>query len=133
MNVFWPSILNEDDAREAARRAGGFAWLVARVTTLIAIASIVLGHPIAGASGRSLLDAALFAVVGWRTWRFSFPWALAGLLLYLFEVLYGLSHGRFPGFLGIIIVLALIAGARGTAYLKRADKQTTETQPGLGA
>ena len=119
-NWAWPGIIDEDSARDAAHMAGGWAGVVAGLTTLFAVISIFGGVSVLGIRAWSLLDAALFGVVAWRVWAGSRAWAVTGLSLYCLEVLYGMvTHPPGVGILTIIIVLALINGVRGTFGLHK--------------
>jgi hypothetical protein len=119
-NWAWPEIIDEDSARDAAHMAGGWAGVVAGVTTLFAILSVFAGISVMGIRGWSLLDAALFAVVAWRIWCGSRAFAVAGLSLYGLEVLYSVvTHPPGIGILTVIILLALINGVRGTFGLHK--------------
>src|SRR5882757_11502291 len=78
-NWAWPEIIDEDSARDAAHMAGGWAGVVAGLTTLFAVLSIFGGISVMGIGPLSLIDAALFAVVAWQTWRGSRAFAIGGL------------------------------------------------------
>lgn len=122
-NWAWPEIIDEDSARDAAHMAGGWAGVVAGLTTLFAVISIVSGIRVMGINAFSLVDAALFAVVAWQTWRGSRAFAVAGLSLYGLEVLYSVAtHPPGVGILTIIILLALINGVRGTFGLHKYEE-----------
>jgi hypothetical protein len=119
-NWAWPEIIDEDSARSAAHLAGGWAAVVAGLTTLLAVISMASETSIMGSGPWSLLDAALFGVVAWRVWCGSRAWAIAGLSLYLLEIGFSLAtRGSGVGILTIIIVLALINGVRGTFELHK--------------
>lgn len=119
-NWAWPEICDEDSARDATHRAAVWAAVVAGLTALLAIAGIVASQPIFGIGPSALLDAALFGVVAWRIWNGSRPWAVTGLLLYCFEVIWSVAtHPPGVGILTIIILLALVNGVRGTFGLHR--------------
>jgi len=132
-NWAWPEIIDENSARDAAHMAGGWAGVVAGLTTLFAIISIFGGISGMGIRAWSLLDAALFAVVAWRIWCGSRAFAVAGLALYGLEVLYGVvTHPPGIGILTVIIMLALINGVRGTFGLHKFEelkKQQMMYQP----
>ncbi|HZE79581.1 MAG TPA: hypothetical protein VE604_01690 [Candidatus Polarisedimenticolia bacterium] len=122
-NWAWPEIIDEDSARDAAHMAGGWAGVVAGLTTLFALISIAGGMRIMGIGPLSLIDAALFGVVAWRTWCGSRAFAVAGLSLYGLEVLYGVvTHPPGIGVLTVIILLALINGVRGTVGLHKFEE-----------
>src|ERR1035438_5574881 len=63
LNWLWPSITNENEAKNAAKSGAGAALVVALLTGGIAVAAIVTGSSIAGIDGYSLADAFLFAVI----------------------------------------------------------------------
>jgi len=122
-NWAWPEIIDEDSAREAAHRAGGWAAVVAGLTTILAVISMVSSVSLLGIGPWSLVDAALFGVVAWRIWCGSRAFAVAGLSLYCLEVLYGVvTHPPGVGILTIIILLALINGVRGTFGLHKYEQ-----------
>jgi len=119
-NWAWPEIFDEESARDAAHKAGGWAAFVAGLTALFAVISLTSGTSVMGADGWSLIDAALFAAVAWRTWCGSRGWAIAGLAIYCIGVLYRIaSHPPGVSILTIFIILALINGVRGTFALHR--------------
>jgi hypothetical protein len=122
-NWAWPEIIDEDSARDAAHMAGGWAGVVAGLTTLFAVISMAGGGSIMGVRAWSLLDAALFGVVAWRIWCGSRAFAVAGLSLYGLEVLYGIvTHPPGIGVLTVLIMLALINGVRGTFGLHKFEE-----------
>ena len=122
-NWAWPEIIDEDSARSAAHLAGGWAGVVAGLTTLLAVISIVSGGNIMGIGASALVDAALFGVVAWRVWCGSRWFAIGGLSLYVLEVLYNVvKHPPGVGILTVIIMLALINGVRGTFGLHKFEE-----------
>jgi hypothetical protein len=122
-NWAWPEIVDEDSARDAVHMAGGWAGVVAGLTTLLAVISIFGGVSVMGIRAWSLVDAALFGIVAWRIWCGSRAFAVAGLSLYALEVLYGVvTHPPGVGILTIIIMLALINGVRGTFGLHKFEE-----------
>jgi hypothetical protein len=119
-NWAWPEIIDEDSARDAAHKAGGWAAFVAGLTALLAVISMTSGVSVMGVNSWSLIDAALFAAVAWRTWCGSRAWAVAGLGIYCLGVLYRVAtHPPGIGIPTIIIILALINGVRGTFGLHK--------------
>jgi hypothetical protein len=116
----WPSIANPSDAENAVKIGAGAAMFLAILSCVLAVAAVMTERPQAGVDGWGMVDASLFALVAWRISERSFPWAIAGLALYLLEVLWGLITFT-PGALGIVtvfIVLAFVGGVRGTYFLR---------------
>jgi hypothetical protein len=122
-NWAWPEIIDEDSARDAAHKAGGWAGVVAGITTALALLSLAGGPSIMGINGFSLVDAGLFALVAWQTWRGSRAFAITGLALYGLEVVYSVvTHPPGIGILTVIILLALVNGVRGTFGLHKYEQ-----------
>lgn len=115
-SFFRRTIVNKESARKAAMDGFGAAMFVAGVTALFAIFSYFGVNIMAGIGVWSLLDAAIFAFVGWRIHAMSRTWAVLGLLLYLADKGYGLYLR--PSASGVvmivILVIAFINGVRGT-------------------
>lgn len=130
-NWIWPVITNEGEAKNASKSGAGGALFVAVCTGTIAVIAIATRQTILGIDGYGLVDAVLFALIAWRLFKYSFPWAVFGLLLYLAEV-YDRVHDepkRF-GAVSVIIIMSLVASLRGTYFL-RSRKKLKES--GVGA
>jgi hypothetical protein len=125
MSWYWREIEDKDSAEDATRPAAGISFFVAALTGLLAVLSLVYHKPVFGLDGYSLVDAALFAVVGWRIRRLSRPWAVIGLCLYLVEAVVSLgTRGTGIGILTIVFVIAYVNAVRGTfAYHKHAKNE----------
>jgi hypothetical protein len=121
----WPAITNEVEAKKAAKSGAHVAVLIAILNSAVSLVAIVTKEPFLGMDGWGLTDALLFAVIAWRIYKFSFPWAIVGLLLYLAEICWRWTTFSPPPGPGIIItsliILALIAGVRGTAFLSKRE------------
>jgi len=131
-NWAWPEIMDEASALDASHKAGGWAAFVAGLTVLLAVIAMVTGSVLLGIGPGALVDAALFGIVAWRVWNGSRPWAVAGLALYLFEILWNLSNHHGVGILTLVVVLALVNGVRGTFALHnyRAERaKMMQSQP----
>jgi hypothetical protein len=116
----WPPITCLGNAENAAKIAAGAALFLAVVTGGLAAVAVLNGRPQFGIDGLGLVDATIYAFVAWRIRRYSFPWAIAGLVLYLFETFWGvvsLSAGA-VGIVTVAIVLAFIGGVRGTYFIR---------------
>ena len=119
----WPSVSNLKEAESAAEQGAGAAAFVAFVTGTIAVVSIVNGKSYFGLDGWSILDSVIFAVVAWRLYRHSFPWAIAGLVLYAAEAGYAFASN--PAGIGtgsvmrVLFISMFISSLRGTYYLRR--------------
>ncbi len=122
MGWFWPEIYDRDTAQEVARRGAWVALLVAALTALLALLSLALRVVILGVTPPALLDAVIFAVAGWRIYKMSRAWAVTGMVLYLIEVLYGFSQGRF-GVLAVVFLFAFLNAIRGTFAFHRFSQE----------
>lgn len=121
----WPVITNEEEAKKAAKSGAFGAIFVAIVICIFSLIAIATGQPFAGVNGNSLVDAFLFGIIAWRIFRYSLPWAVFGLLLYLGEISWSLIHNGPQNsrvVATVLIVLSLIAGVRGTAFLNKIRK-----------
>ncbi len=109
----------------------GVGLFITGVTGLAATLSIIYHKPFLGIDGGALVDAALFALVSWRIYKMSRPWAIVGLLLYLAEVAWriakhvgssdaGFSAGFTP--VALVFVLAFVNAVRGTFAFHRFSK-----------
>lgn len=128
MSWYWKEVDNKDSAEDATKLGVGVSYFIAAVSALVAIVSLVSHSPILGLNAWSLLDAGLFAVIGWRIARLSRAWSVVGLGLYVLEVVDSISRrGVGFGVLSVIFVLAYINAARGTfAYHKYLKIQAAE-------
>jgi hypothetical protein len=130
MSWYWKEVDNKDSAHDATRPAVGISYLIAAVTGLIAILSIAYRKPILGLNAWALVDAGLFAVIGWRIGRLSRAWTVAGLALYILEV--GSSFGeRGLGIsvVAILFILAYINAVRGVFAYHRFAKEEQSNRP----
>lgn len=82
---WWPSIESQSNATDVMHFAAFTAGLSAFVTAGISLDAIYEGHAVMGISGWALVDAAVFAIVAWRIYRLSLPWAIVGLALFTVE------------------------------------------------
>src|ERR1035437_9839875 len=114
----WPAITNEEEAKKAAKTGAYAPVLIAVCSCVLALIAIATKEPVLGIDGWGMVDAFLFAVIAWRTFRFSFPWAVFGLLLECAGIFWRwYQNGQISNFVGpALVILALIAGVRGTAF-----------------
>ncbi|MGB6630131.1 MAG: hypothetical protein WBE52_02750, partial [Terriglobales bacterium] len=94
MSWYWNEIGDTYSAKYATTTAVWISYLIAAVNGIIAILSLAYHKPTLGINGWGLLNAALFAVVGWGIGRLSRAWAVVGLSLYLLEVLIAIGTSR---------------------------------------
>ena len=137
MSWYWNEIGDKYSAKYATTTAVWISYLIATVNGLIAVLSLAYHKPIIGLNGWALLDAGLFAVVGWRIGRLSRAWAVVGLSLYLLEALISIGTRGFavsglgPGILAIVFLIAYVNALRGTfayhKYVKLHAAQPTES------
>jgi hypothetical protein len=115
MRWYWPEVTDVNAAEDAVHKGAGACFFIAGVTALVASISIYLKKPVLGIDGWSFVDAALFAISGWRMWRLSRPWAVFALALFLVEKVYALAMNPVPSgiVMSIVLILMLIGGVRG--------------------
>src|ERR1700693_4444542 len=128
----WPKIEDDKTAQDAALQGWGVCLFFSAVTGVAASLSILYQKPVLGIDGWALFDAGLFALVSWRVYKMSRPWAVFGLLLYLAEVsvriakYFGSSGtGSIPPFsiVAIVFTLAFVNAVRGTFAFHRFSKK----------
>jgi hypothetical protein len=132
MSWYWKEIENKDSAEDATKAAVGISYFIAAVTGLIAVLTLVYSKPILGLSGWSLVDASLFAVIGWRIRKLSRAWTIVGLVLYLLEIASSIgSRGFGFGIVSIVFILAYVNALRGVfAYHRYAKSEAAQlSQP----
>lgn len=121
--LYWPDVGDAEGARRAAGYAAGAAFCVSGVNAFVAIVSR-FGIAIPYMDIWSLLDAALFAILGIgirRMWRSA---AIIALLLFIIvRIAAGRANGLIVATISLIVVAILtvffISGVRGTfAYHK---------------
>ena len=118
MGWFWPEIYDRETAQDVARRGAWVALIVASLTGLLSLLSLALQTVILGIPPAALLDAVIFALVGWRIFKMSRAWAVTGMVLYLAETAYGFSRGRI-GVIAVVFLFAFLNAIRGTFAFHR--------------
>ena len=110
----WPVIVDVETARRVSRQGFWAATWVAGVTALLALLS-TLGVNIWNFDLYALVDALIFAIIGWGIHRLSRTAAVAGICLYLLERAYmWATFGPKNPFVAAIFILMFINGVRGT-------------------
>lgn len=133
MSWYWNEISDKDSAKYATTTAVWISYLFAVVAVLIAILSLAHHEPIDGMNaGWALVDAGLFAFIGWRISRLSRAGAVVGLCFYLLEWLISIGTRAFTvgdvprGLLAIMFLTVYINALRGTfAYHKHIKLQAS--------
>ena len=130
MSSYWPEIKDASTAKDAAYGAAAVSVFIAAITALLAILSLVYKKPILDLDGLALVDAGLFALVGWRIYKMSRPWTVVGLVLYLLEACKRLLRrpSAAVGVMTIIFILAFIGGIRGAFAFHRYNKHESQSQ-----
>src|SRR5260370_26128070 len=80
-SIWWPPVSYREGARQAAREGAGAAVFVAGVNALFGVLAIFGLQILPGFSRLSLVDAALFSLVAWQTYRMSKVAAVVRLLM----------------------------------------------------
>jgi hypothetical protein len=132
-STWWPSVVTQSGAKEAAHQGAGAAILVASVTVLFAILAMFGIRILSGFSATALFDAAIFGIVAWRIYRMSRAWALVGLIGFMAERAYSLYVRGFTVgaglFVSIVILFAFINGVRGTFAFHKLSKTPAVDSP----
>lgn len=129
---YWPDMSTPVAARLGVKRASHAAYFVAGVTGVLALlASFDVFHLV---SPWSVVDALLFAILGFFISRGSRVAAVFGLVLYLLEVIDRMlsgTGGSTGGFsvLALILTLFFINGVRGSFSLVRLGKELPSLAP----
>jgi hypothetical protein len=134
MSWYWNEIGDKDSAKYATTTAVWISYLFAVVAALTAIYSLAYHEPVNGVNGGwALLDAALFAVIGWRISRLSRAWAVVGLCFYLLEWSLSIGTRAFTvgvvprDILAIVFLTVYVNALRGTfAYHKHVKLQSAQ-------
>jgi hypothetical protein len=124
---YWPKIGNVADAIEASNRGFWAAVFVAAITAVIATISLLAKTDVAYINSLAYVDAALFAIIAWRIRRRSKFFAVAGLVLFVFEnVVQFSAHPQLAIFgwvMALLFILLFISGVRGTFAFHRLSAQ----------
>lgn len=130
MPWYWNEIENKDSAVDATKAAVGISYLVGSLTTLLAVLSLIYARPIYGASGVSLIDAALFFVIAWRIQKLSRAWTVVGLSLYIIEAVSSFgAQGAGVGLLTIVFIIAYVNAVRGAFAYHRYQQEERQPLP----
>jgi hypothetical protein len=111
-DLFWPDLSVDTSAESACDTASWACFAIAGITTLLG----VWNNP------GVLIDALLFVLIGFglrKKWRSA---AVAGFLLYVLEVVVGISMGQVPGVLTILILAILFNSIRASYAYRRLRK-----------
>jgi hypothetical protein len=117
--AFWPDVKTRAGAEKSIRRAAGFAYVVAAVST---VGALLAWFNVAQIVSRwSIVIAVVFAVLGYFIRRGSGVAAVLGLILYVagFVINVAAAGSSAPVAFGLIITLAFLNGVRGTVGLRR--------------
>ena len=128
--MYWPDITTRATAEKCIHNAAGVAYFVAALTAVLsALAWFDITHLV---SRWSLIDAVVFAAIGFFISRGSRVAASLGLVLYLVEAVDRLltragSGGAFVA--ALIFTLFWINGVRGAFALARLRQQPANAAP----
>ncbi|HEY9818764.1 MAG TPA: hypothetical protein V6D20_23595 [Candidatus Obscuribacterales bacterium] len=131
-NAFWPTIDSIKRAREVAQQGFWAAVIVAVVTAIFTVVSIMAGN-IAGLpiSAWSFIDVGIFVAIAIGIRRMSRIAAVLGLVVYVGNQLYiwSVTGPRTTGIIVVVfLILAFIHGVRGTfayhSYRKQGIEET---------
>jgi predicted PurR-regulated permease PerM len=104
--------------------------VIASITAAFSTYTLVTQKEFTSLTAGAYVDAVLFSIIAWRIRRFSKLFAIAGVLLFIFEKIMQFSQGEgvkgLP--LAILILLMFVSGVRGVFAYHRysSNKQSTE-------
>jgi len=118
----WPRIGDKKSAKSVSRW-GFYAALICFSITLLGVI-LANFNPALGYNlpYTALVDASIFGGVAVGTWRLSRTWAVVGLVLYLIEIPWAISHMGFNPMriaTTLLLVYAFANGVRGAFYYHR--------------
>jgi hypothetical protein len=120
---YFSTIGSREEAISAMHYGAYAAMFTVVANTVASIASMILRHPVLGIDGWGLVDAAIAAIVAWRIFKLSLPWACVGFLLFASEKIYGLASNPAAGSHGVIVALILLVAyinaIRGGQFLRK--------------
>jgi hypothetical protein len=127
--LFWHDIDDVETARDATKVGAYGAWIVALFSAGLLAFLKFRGNPIApSALWIGAIMSAIFAILGFGTWRNSRVCAVIAVALYVLD---RLSAALFAGVggasvVGIAVLLLLISGVRGTFSQRRYSSATPD-------
>ena len=138
MSWYWNKITDNDSSRYATTTAVWVSYFLAVVSASLAIASFVR-HEFSYEIfvGLALVNAVLFAGLGWWIGRLSRAGVVFGLSLYLLEWLVAVFGHRFsvsdiaPNILGIIFLAAYINALRGAFSYRKWSRPRSAREQGV--
>jgi hypothetical protein len=127
----WPDIVDEASAKKAAKYGFESCMCIAALNLIVGILCL-LGVKIGNFDAWIIVDAGLFAIIGWRIYKLSRTGAVLGLILFVLEIYYKAASGERGaiGVITIILLLGFFSGVRGTFAFHRfgqAQKSGTPT------
>ena len=66
---FWPLVDNVANATEVMHQGAYAYFFAAGMTVVVSAIALSLHHAIMGIDGSAFIDAAIFALIGWRVYR----------------------------------------------------------------
>jgi hypothetical protein len=125
---YWNEIGDKRSAQYATTTAVWISYLIATVSALVAILSLAYRKPTLGLNGWALVEAGLFAVVGWGIAHLSRVWAVVGFSLYLLEASVSIGtrglavDALTSGIMAILFLIVYLNALRGTFAYHRYER-----------
>jgi len=117
LNKWFLKIDSVETAKKAVAQAYVVAYIIAGITMLFALISLVTEEAIGGIDAWAIVDALLFALVGLGLQFYLRSAAVIGLALFVLEKIYMIAEGNMSVvgfFITLAFIVGLINGARGT-------------------
>ena len=131
---YWPAVDSAVDAAKVMHQGAYAYWVGAAITAVVAGIALAVRHSVAGVDAYAFVDVAMFVLIGWRVYRLSLPWAIAGLVIFVAEKVYQLASlpsgtgvGGAP-ILAVVLLLYFVHAIRAGLFLRRLGGQSADVR-----
>jgi hypothetical protein len=131
LKSLWPEIDSYEAAVYVMRCGAAVAALNCVITVVLVIAALN-GNPILGINAWNSIDALLFAIVSWRMFNLSLPWALVALVAFVagrLVMFYGQGFSVTGIVVGGLFFLAYFHAVRAGFVIRSMSAPAQEIQP----
>jgi hypothetical protein len=128
--LWWPTITDQASAIEASKAGFWAAVAVASFTAAFTTYVLVTQKEFTSLTAGAYANAVLFSIIAWRIRRYSKFFAIAGILLFIFEKIMQFFQGEgIKGLpLALLILLMFVSGVRGVFAYHRYSNNKLSTE-----